>query len=64
MKAYFELKEKADAILSTGQPVDKLSNKELSIVLRSLKRDEDNKIPSRYSEMIKLYEQRCDQEPL
>ena len=30
-RAYFELKEKANAILSTGQPVDKLSNKELSI---------------------------------
>jgi len=63
-KAYFELKAKADSILSTGQPIDKLSNKELNIVLRSLKRDGDNKIPTRKSEMKKLYQQWRDRQPL
>lgn len=63
-KAYFELKAKADSILSTGQPIDKLSNKELNIVLRSLKRDGDKKIPTRKSEMVELYQQWCDRQPL
>ena len=49
------MKEKADAIISTGQPVEKLSNKEINIVLKSLKRDGDNKIATRKSEMIELY---------
>ena len=41
-----------------------LSNKELNIVLRSLKRDGDNKIPTRKSEMIELYQQWRDRQPL
>ena len=45
--AYLALKEKADSILSTGQAVEKYSNKDLSIILRSLKQDGDNKIPTK-----------------
>ena len=62
--AYLALKEKADAILSTGQAVEKYSNKDLSIILRSLKRDGDNKIPSKKSEMIQLFNEWKNREPL
>ena len=38
-KTYLELKEKADAILASGKAIDKMSNKELSTILRPLKQN-------------------------
>ena len=54
-KTYLELKEKADAILASGKAIDKMSNKELSVILRSLKRNGDKRIPTKKQEMISLY---------
>ena len=47
-----------------GQAVEKYSNKDLSIILRSLKRYGDNKIPTKKSEMIQLFNEWKNREPL
>ena len=54
-KTYLELKEKADAILASGKAIDKMSNKELSTIRRSLKRNGDKQIPTKKQEMISFY---------
>ena len=55
-KTYLELKQKADAILASGKEIEKMSNKDLSIILKSLKRNGDKQLPTKKQEMIALYE--------
>ena len=63
-KAYLDLKEKADTILSSGKEIGKMSNKELSIILKSLKRNGDTRIPTKKTDMIQLYEEWKGRPPL
>ena len=63
-QAYLQLKEKADAILSSGKEIEKMSNKELNIILKSLKRNGDTRIPAKKTEMIRLYEEWKGRAPL
>ena len=59
------MKQKADTILSSGKNIDKMSNNELSIILRSLKRKEDTiRIPTKKTDMILLYEDWKGRAPL
>ena len=41
-----------------------LSNKDLTAILRSLKRKDDKKLPTKKQEMILLYHQWKDREPM
>ena len=50
--------------IDCGQPVDKLSNKDMCNVLRSLKHDGDKKLPTRIAEMLILYKQQNHKKPL
>jgi len=63
-KDYFELKHKADALLSSAKDVTKMSNKDLSTVLKSLKRNGDKRIPTKKMEMIRTYEEWKERKPL
>jgi len=56
---------KADALLSSAnKDVTKMSNKDLSIVLKSLKRNGDKMIPTKKNEMISTYEEWKERKPL
>ena len=63
-KTYLELKEKADAILASGKEINKMSNKDLSIVLKSLKQNGDKRLPTKKIDMMKLYQEWKDRPPL
>ena len=63
-KTYLELKQKADAILASGKEIEKMSNKDLSIILKSLKRNGDKRLPTKKQEMIVFYKKWKTREPL
>ena len=52
---YVELKRKADTLIASNPNIETLSNKDLNVILRSLKRKEDKKLPTKKKEMIQLY---------
>ena len=62
-EAYLKLKAQANEIISSSESIQKLSNKQLSIVLKSLKRNGDPALPNKKKEMIKLYEEWKHQPP-
>ena len=55
-EAYLKVKAQADEIIASSESIHKLSNKQLSIVLKSLKRNGDPALPNKKKEMIELYE--------
>ena len=63
-KDYFDLKHKADALLSSGKEVSKMSNKDLSTILKSLRRDGDKRLPTKKNEMLRTYEEWKERKPL
>ena len=52
---YVELKREADTLIASNPNIETLSNKDLNVILRSLKRKEDKKLPTKKKEMIQLY---------
>ena len=63
-RTYLELKRKADELIASKANIELLSNKDLNVILRSLKRKEDkNKLPTKKQMMIELYYQWKDREP-
>ena len=52
---YVELKREADTLIASNPNIETLSNKDLNMILRSLKRKEDKKLPTKKKEMIQLY---------
>ena len=57
-EAYLKLKAHADEIIASSESIQKLSNKQLSIVLKSLKRNGDPALPNKKKkEMLQLYEE-------
>ena len=64
-RTYLELKRKADELIASKANIELLSNKDLNVILRSLKRKEDkNKLPTKKQMMIELYYQWKDCEPI
>ena len=63
-QAYLALKNEADALISSGKDIEKMSNKELTTILKSLKRNGDKRLPTKKNEMLKTYEEWKDRPPL
>ena len=57
------MKQQADTILAFGKQIDKMSNKDLSIILKSLKQNGDKRLPTKKMSMMKLYEEWKDRLP-
>jgi len=51
---YLKLKREADDLIA-AKPIEKFGNKDLNIMLRYLRRDDDKKLPTKKNEMMKLY---------
>ena len=62
-KSYLKLKQKADAIIASAISINSLSNKDLSVILKSLKIKSDKKLPTRKKDMIELYHKWKDRPP-
>ena len=54
-RAYVELKKKADELIASTPKIETLSNEDLNVILRSLKRKDDKKLSTKKQEMIQLY---------
>ena len=63
-RTYLDLKQKADALLSSGKQIEQMNNKELSVILKSLKRNGDKRLPTKKNEMLQTYHEWKDHEPL
>ena len=61
---YFNLKHKADALLSSGKDVTKMSNRDLSTILKSLRRNGDKRLPAKKVEMLRTFEEWKERKPL
>ena len=59
---YLQLKHKADALLSSGKDVSKMSNKDLNTILKSLRRNGDKRLPTKKNEMLRTYVRRVEGE--
>ena len=62
-EAYLKLKREADDLIA-AKPIEKFGNKDLNIMMRYLRRDEDKKLLTKKNEMMKLYNSWKDREPL
>ena len=63
-KTYLKLKKDADELMSMNKPVEKLNNKELNTLLKSLRRKGDSSLPTRKNDMIMTYNNWKNREPL
>ena len=64
-KKYLQLKLEADKIMSKeGFCINKCSSKQMTLILKSLKRKGDVKLPSRKKDMIQAYEKMKNREPM
>ena len=51
-RAYLDLKQKADALLLSGKQIEQMNNKELSVILKLLKRNGDKRLLTKKNEML------------
>ena len=63
-KAYLELKRAADSLIETGKPIESMSVKDITTILKSLKRKGDTPFPSRKKDKIQLYHQLKNRPPM
>ena len=56
-EAYLKLKAHANEIIASSESIQKLSNKQLLVVLKSLKRNGYPALPNKKKEMLQLYEE-------
>ena len=62
-REYLMLKEKANEIVSSTTNIEKLSNDELKVLLKSLKRNGDPALPTKKKDMLDLYNKWKDRKP-
>ena len=63
-KDYLEAKQLADNLIATGKSIEKFTNADLKIILKSLKRKGDEAFPTRKNDMVQLYNKWKDREPM
>ena len=63
-KDYLEAKQLADNLIATGKSIEKFTNADLKIILKSLKRKGDEAFPTRKNDMVQLYNKWKNREPM
>ena len=63
-KDYLEAKQLADNLIATGKSIEKFTNADLKIILKSLKRKGDEAFPTRKNDMVQLYNKWNNREPM
>ena len=63
-KDYLEAKQLADNWIATGKSIEKFTNADLKIILKSLKRKGDEAFPTRKNDMVQLYNKWKNREPM
>ena len=63
-KAYLELKHAADSLIETGKSIESMSVKDITTILKSLKRKGDKAFPSKKKDKIQLYHQWKNRPPM
>lgn len=58
-----KFKSDSDALIATGKTIDKFNQKELTTILKSLKRAGDKALPTRKKDSIELYHKWKDRPP-